>query len=325
MTTERFVTRGSTSLAASIEADDLSITVQSTTRFPTQPEFRIGVGQELMLVTGVSGATWTVTRGIEGTTPTTHSAGASVVAVLTAGGLDELRTEIEAEIPQNTVQTSDPRLSDDRTASGIRTSSTVVAVSAAAAPTAGQVLTATSGTAAQWVNPITERDSDVNYTNVLSSWVIRTSAADNSWRSVTHGNGLFVATSIDGVGNRVMTSPDGINWTIRTSAADNNWGSVVFGNGLFVAVSTTGTGNRVMTANLALPSANAQQGTFVLNGATPVAVAFTGITASNFVVVTPLTRGGTPGAPPIVTISAGVGFSVVGIALDTSTYSYRVI
>jgi hypothetical protein len=139
MTTERFVTRGSTSLAASIEADDLSITVQSTTRFPTQPEFRIGVGQELMLVTGVSGATWTVTRGIEGTVAAQHLAGTAVVAVLTGGALDEMRAEIEAE---------------DRTASGIRTATTVVAVGAAAAPTAGQVLTATSGTAANWGYPI---------------------------------------------------------------------------------------------------------------------------------------------------------------------------
>jgi len=54
--------------------------------------------------------------------------------------------------------------------------------------------------------------------------------------------------SNSGTGNRVMTSPDGINWTIRSSAADNDWRSVCYGNGLFVAVSTTGTGNRVMTS-----------------------------------------------------------------------------
>ena len=47
-------------------------------------------------------------------------------------------------------------------------------------------------------------------------WASRTSAADNNWRSVTYGNGLFVAVSATGAGNRVMTSPDGIIWTIRT-------------------------------------------------------------------------------------------------------------
>ena len=47
-------------------------------------------------------------------------------------------------------------------------------------------------------------------------WASRTSAADNNWISVTYGNGLFVAVSATGAGNRVMTSPDGIIWTIRT-------------------------------------------------------------------------------------------------------------
>jgi predicted RecA/RadA family phage recombinase len=80
------------------------------------------------------------------------------------------------------------------------------------------------------------------------SWTSRTSAADNIWSSVTFGNGLFVAVSYNGSGNRVMTSPDGITWTSRSSAADNTWSSVTYGNGLFVAVSTSGTGDRVMTS-----------------------------------------------------------------------------
>lgn len=53
----------------------------------------------------------------------------------------------------NTVcQGNDSRLSDDRTASGIRTATTVVSVSAAAEPTLGQVLVAASGTSAAWAN-----------------------------------------------------------------------------------------------------------------------------------------------------------------------------
>jgi hypothetical protein len=89
--------------------------------------------------------------------------------------------------------------------------------------------------------PSTSTDFGVN-------WNQRISAADNSWNSVTYGNGLFVAVSANGNGNRVMTSPDGINWTFRTSAADNSWNSVTYGNGLFVAVSGNGNGNRVMTS-----------------------------------------------------------------------------
>ena len=39
-----------------------------------------------------------------------------------------------------------------------------------------------------------------------ANWTIRSSAADNSWYSVTYGNGLFVAVANSGTGNRVMTS-----------------------------------------------------------------------------------------------------------------------
>ena len=79
-------------------------------------------------------------------------------------------------------------------------------------------------------------------------WTSRTSAANNNWRSVTWGNGLFVAVASSGTDNRVMTSPDGITWTSRTSAANILWRTVTYGNGLFVAVSTSGTGNDVMTS-----------------------------------------------------------------------------
>jgi len=80
------------------------------------------------------------------------------------------------------------------------------------------------------------------------TWTSRTSAADNSWNSVTYGNGLFVAVSTTGTGNRVMTSPDGITWTSRTSATNTLWKSVTYGAGLFVAVASSGIGNRVMTS-----------------------------------------------------------------------------
>jgi hypothetical protein len=73
------------------------------------------------------------------------------------------------------------------------------------------------------------------------TWTIRTSAADNSWFSVTYGDGLFVAVAWSGQGNRVMTSLDGITWKIGISAANNSWRSVTYGNGIFVAVPMSGT------------------------------------------------------------------------------------
>ena len=76
------------------------------------------------------------------------------------------------------------------------------------------------------------------------TWTIRSTAEYSNWTSVTYGNSLFVVVA----SNKVMTSPDGIAWTSRTAAADNYWNSVTYGNGLFVAVAGSGTGNRVMTS-----------------------------------------------------------------------------
>ena len=67
-------------------------------------------------------------------------------------------------------------------------------------------------------------------------------------------------------------------------------------------------------------------GTVTLNGATPVTVANTLITANSTVIFTLKTVGGTVGAVPAVqTITAGTGFTVAGTAGDTSIYNYLVI
>lgn len=76
----------STTLSLAIDGVTTTAVVTSATGYPTSGNFRIRIDDELLLVTGVSGTTWTVTRGIEGTTATAHSANAPVNAYLTAGG-----------------------------------------------------------------------------------------------------------------------------------------------------------------------------------------------------------------------------------------------
>ncbi len=92
-----------------------------------------------------------------------------------------------------------------------------------------------------------------NYTNnstttgAAVTWTAQSGVAgdNDSWRGITYGNGLFVAVS--NFGDRVMTSPDGINWTARSAVdGDDAWNGVTYGNGLFVAVSQSG--DRVMTS-----------------------------------------------------------------------------
>ncbi|MFM2374746.1 MAG: hypothetical protein RLZZ234_741, partial [Candidatus Parcubacteria bacterium] len=161
------------------------------------------------------------------------------------------------------------------------------------------------------------------------TWTSRTSAADNTWRSVTYGNGLFVAVAQTGTGNRVMTSTDGITWTSRTSAADNSWYSVTYGNGLFVAVAFSGTGNRVMTspdgitwtsrtsaADHVWDSVTYANGLFVA-----VACGVTGIscnaTAGNRV----MTSSSTALSTTIATFGANASTSAFSIGASTTVYA----
>jgi hypothetical protein len=65
-------------------------------------------------------------------------------------------------------------------------------------------------------------------------------------------------------------------------------------------------------------------GTVTLNGATPVTVANTAMTANSTVLFGLKTVGGTvsPNAPNVLTTTPGTGFTVGGTALDTSIYNY---
>lgn len=66
-------------------------------------------------------------------------------------------------------------------------------------------------------------------------------------------------------------------------------------------------------------------GTVTVNGATPVTVANTAVTAGSAINFTLKTVGGTVGAiPAIQTITAGTGYTVAATAGDTSVYNYRI-
>lgn len=74
-------------LSAGITAGATSLTVASAAAFPAAP-FHIVIGNELMTVTAVASNTFTVTRGIEGTTAVAHGAGSIVTNCCTAGDLN---------------------------------------------------------------------------------------------------------------------------------------------------------------------------------------------------------------------------------------------
>lgn len=72
---------------------------------------------------------------------------------------------------------------------------------------------------------------------------------------------------------------------------------------------------------------NGRVGTFVANGATPVAVLNSSVAITDAIIISLNTVGGVgPIVQPFVTaITAGVGFSVAATTGDTSTYNYAII
>jgi hypothetical protein len=72
--------------------------------------------------------------------------------------------------------------------------------------------------------------------------------------------------------------------------------------------------------------ANGRCGTFICNGVTPVSVNNSSIAITDCIIISLNTVGGTVGEVPIIqTITATSGFTVIGSALDSSTYNYCII
>lgn len=61
-------------LNGAIDASQTTLVVDSASGFPTEGEYRIKIESEIINVTGGQGTTtWTVTRGVDGTTGATHA------------------------------------------------------------------------------------------------------------------------------------------------------------------------------------------------------------------------------------------------------------
>lgn len=90
MAAEQYSNGAQSTLNAGIDDNDLSLVVDSATGFPASGDFRILIGTEILLVTGVSGTTFTVTRGAEGSVAAAHSGGAVVTQIITKGSLEAL-------------------------------------------------------------------------------------------------------------------------------------------------------------------------------------------------------------------------------------------
>jgi hypothetical protein len=87
MSVEQFANAAQSTLAAAVTAGATTLTVASAATFPPSGNFRLLIDSEILLVTAVSGNTFTVTRGAEGTAAAAHANGAYATHVLTAAAL----------------------------------------------------------------------------------------------------------------------------------------------------------------------------------------------------------------------------------------------
>jgi hypothetical protein len=97
MPVELYANSAQTTLAGALTSGATTLTVASSAPFPVPApaavpptQFRARIDAELLIVTAVSGTTWTVTRAAEGTTAAAHSSGATVTHVVTASPLQSL-------------------------------------------------------------------------------------------------------------------------------------------------------------------------------------------------------------------------------------------
>lgn len=108
----------------------------------------------------------------------------------------------------------------------------------------------------------------------------------------------------------------GVTITGATVVPANSW--------IRYVVTFTGTGAITLLANEQgyFPSS----GTYINNGATSVTVANAAVTGGSIISFTLKTVGGTvsASAPNVKTITPGTGFTVAGLASDTSTYNYEI-
>jgi hypothetical protein len=88
-----------TSLSGAIDAATTTITVTSAVGFSDAPSFKIRIDDEVMTVTAIATTTWTVTRGVDGTTAASHALNASVILALRTPLTSRAHLRLVADAP----------------------------------------------------------------------------------------------------------------------------------------------------------------------------------------------------------------------------------
>lgn len=138
---------------------------------------------------------------------------------------------------------------------------------------------------------------------------------------LTWGSGSATGdTNLYRSGANALTTDDALTVTGAFTASGGvaSTGDVTATTGSFVAA-TAGQGLEVKTGS------NARIGTVTLNGATPVTVNTTAVTADSAIFLTVKTVGGTPAFSWVSDRTAATSFEVTGTASDTSVLNWFIV
>jgi hypothetical protein len=241
MAVELFANNASTILSGnggSISAGATTFNLLSAAQFPISGNFRVRIGLELILVTGISGNTITsCTRQIENTTAVSHNDGDEVEHIVTAAGLvqamDErdnvwkfwdgiIITVADQDVPSNTTVADDNGLRFDMVAGKLYIWDTYLIYSSPVGAGTPDIKIGVAGPAALTYGYEVHGEGSVTTGDVAASIVNRFSGAgqvDTSGTAVTprseHWAGWAYST-----GGGVGASGFRIQWAQNTSNAN---------------------------------------------------------------------------------------------------------
>lgn len=83
------------------------------------------------------------------------------------------------------------------------------------------------------------------------NWQSHLSGSLEHFRTITFGNGIFVAGGLKNLGETgvILTSPDGVTWSTRYTGAFTTIFKIAYGNATFVAIGTDTSGGVILTTN----------------------------------------------------------------------------
>ncbi len=176
--TERFTNSAEANVVSGLAntTDPVTFVVSSAAPFPAGGNFRVLVGNEILLVTAVAGTSFTASRAQEGTSAASHADGAAVTEVLTAASLELAVSEGAAAVIAAGLPSGTPALG----------SLLVTAIAAPGTPAAGK--------GSVYVDSTSKNLCVTDDAGVVKHGVQTLAAVSHKWIESISDAGLAVAT-----------------------------------------------------------------------------------------------------------------------------------